>query len=227
MSRSMHRRLAPAVLALAAALVLPACSMQEAGFDGDESPADSAEPTSETDPTDPEDDAAGGEDSGDRTADADPSVDADPQTVDPGEVIAEATYALPGSSEGSTVTVGVRQLTVEGSTMILELVLTPNGSGSEADASWMVYDLAGGARLEPVLNDRSNLKQYILLNDSSGGTDSSQDWATDTGPGAPRVTSGETTVWWGYYAAPEDDIDAISVSVLPGAVELADVPIER
>lgn len=48
---------------------------------------------------------------------------------------------------------------------------------------------------------------------------------TPADPLNPAAKSGQTLMYWAYFAAPEDDIDTISVGV--GQVEFTDVVIER
>ncbi|MEE6280708.1 hypothetical protein [Georgenia sunbinii] len=139
--------------------------------------------------------------------------------VGPADAIDTITYALPGADERAeaTATVGLHSLRVDGETMLLELSFTPEFNG---DDTYGIYEMNGGSKLMPVLNDRQNLKQYTVLS-----VNGSTEWATGTVNADPKVSSGQTLHYWGYFAAPEDDIDTISVGV--GTVEFDDVTIER
>lgn len=121
-------------------------------------------------------------------------------------------------SDGTTVTLGLHSLRVEGELMILELSFTPEiGATGTAD----LFTLNRGSRIGPLINDRVNLRQYQVLTDSDGV------WATGSGPGGPRAAGGQTLTWTGHYAAPIDDIDTLTIAVTAGVVEFTDVRIER
>ena len=137
--------------------------------------------------------------------------------VGPDDAVQTITFDLPGADprEEATVTVGLHSLRVEGEVMALELSFTPEFKG---DGTYGIYDMHDDVAIHPVINDRANLKQYTVLGGYNG-------WQTDTGPLAPEARSGQTLQYWGYFAAPEDDIDTVSVGV--GMVEFTDVTIER
>lgn len=73
-----------------------------------------------------------------------------------------------------------------------------------------------------MLTDRSNLKQYQLLTDAELGA---VRWASDSV--YTTTTDGQTVLWWGYYAAPQDDIDSVTIQVTDTHPVVDDVPIER
>jgi len=138
--------------------------------------------------------------------------------VDPADVLAEQGYTVPGSED--TATIGVHSLVVDGDVMTLRLVLTPEFSSVSDTAAVSIYDIVGHAgRFAPTLVDRENLKEYDIV----GG--SPTEWSSDTV--YTKVTNGDPVVWWGVYAAPEDDIDTVDVRVLDELPEFTDVPITR
>jgi len=225
-----------APLALLAALVLAGCGEEPAEFgssgsnppssdgnqaDDDEraedAPTGSSEEPADDDPTSEQD-----LDDSDTDTDSDTSTGPPEQPtseVDPADVLAETTYPMAASDVGGgTITVGVHDLKVDGETMLLTLYFTPEFDGEEP---LNLFEMHGYGPLSPVLNDRANLKQYTVLDDDDSG-----EWATPVGPIGASADSGDTLVWWGYYAAPEDDIDTIAVSVFSGADEL-EVRIDR
>lgn len=132
----------------------------------------------------------------------------------PDEAIETITYDLPEDS--AEVIVGLHTLRVEGEVMLLELSFTPqNGRGT-----YGFNNLNQGRTLMPLLNDRENLKQYSVL--GSGGNR----WASNTTVSGTRIENGQTIMYYAYYAAPEDDIDTINISVIDGLVEFTDAEIE-
>lgn len=155
-----------------------------------------------------------------RPADDTPPVPVDTTPVGPEDALHTITYDLPGADERAeaTVTVGLHSLRQEGEVLALELSFTPHFRG---DGEYSIYEMHDRNSITTVLNDRQNLKQYTVLG-SGGG---SRGWQTDTGPLNPAAKSGQTLMYWAYFAAPEDDIDTISVGV--GQVEFTDVVIER
>jgi hypothetical protein len=138
--------------------------------------------------------------------------------VDPADVLAEQTYTVPGSDD--TATIGVHSLTVDGDVMTLRLVFTPDFSSVSDSDAVSVYDIVGHAgRFAPMLVDRENLKEYDIV----GG--SPTEWTSDTV--YTQVTNGDPMIWWGVYAAPEDDINTVDIRALDELPEFTDVPITR
>lgn len=137
--------------------------------------------------------------------------------VDTGTVIAEQEFNVPGSKD--TVTVGVQSLIVEGKTMKLQLVITPEFSSISDTAKTSIYDAFGKTSIRPKLVDRVNLKEYSLISDTG------QQWSTyavnaDT-------TNHEPIIWWGMYAAPEDENAVFDLRVIDTMEEFVDVPVTR
>ncbi|MCM3660733.1 hypothetical protein M3148_06955 [Georgenia satyanarayanai] len=211
MTTALRRSLAAAALALAGASVLAACDA-DTPADFDTPPETTSAPAAET--GEPKESAAEPADTATDGRDTDPAE----RIVGPEDALDTVVYALPGADErdDATVTVGLHSLRVEGEAMRLELSFTPDFQG---DGSYNIYSLNNQNRLAPVLNDRVNLKQYTLLRDGT------EEWATNTTNSGLRAASGETLRYWAYFAAPEDDIDTLSVGV--GMVEFDDVAIER
>lgn len=138
-------------------------------------------------------------------------------SIDTGTVIAEQEFKVPGSQD--TVTVGVQSLIVEGKTMKLQLVITPDFSSVSDTAKTSIYDAFGKTSIRPKLVDRVNLKEYSLISDTG------QQWSTyavnaDT-------TNHEPIIWWGMYAAPEDENAVFDLRVIDTMEEFVDVPVTR
>ncbi|WP_043504007.1 hypothetical protein [Georgenia sp. SUBG003] len=199
------KRRAPIATATAMALaLLTSCS---AGGD-DAAPAGAA-----TAPA-----ASKGEDTGAAESGSPDATGAGVADVDPADVQAEQTYDVPGSDDSATI--GVHSLVVEGAVMTLRLVFTPDFSSVSDAEEVNIYDIVGHAgRFAPTLVDRENLKEYDVV----GGAPT--EWSSDTVH--TMVTNGEPVVWWGVYAAPEDDIDTVDIRVLDELPEFTDVPITR
>lgn len=140
-------------------------------------------------------------------------------SADAGTVLAEQDYTLPGTED--TVTIGVHSLVVDGKTMTLKLVMTPDFSSVSDNETVSIYDMkgSGAGYFNPQLVDRKNLKEYAVVRD--GPTQ----WASNSVD--TETTNGEPVIWWGVYAAPEDDIDTFDLRVLPGVPEFTNVPITR
>lgn len=139
-------------------------------------------------------------------------------SVDTGFVIAEQEFKVPGSSKDS-VTVGVQSLIVGGRTMKLQLVITPDFSSISDSGKTSIYNAFGRTSIRPKLVDRENLKEYSLISDTG------QQWSTyavnaDT-------TNHEPIIWWGMYAAPEDENAVFDLRVIDTMEEFVDVPVTR
>lgn len=221
------RRLLGAIAGVTlAAGTLAACGPQDsAEFD----PADQTQETAEEPEQEPDDEAGEAAelddeepaDSGDRDRFG-PQADESDEGDEPGnsyvrgpeEATEAITYDLP--DDEADVTVGLHTLQVAGDVMLLELSFTPQGGGG----SYGFNNLNMGRALMPLLHDRENLKQYSVL-----GTGSNR-WASNTTVSGTRVESGQSLMFYAHYAAPEDDIDTINISVIDGLVEFADAEIQ-
>lgn len=148
-----------------------------------------------------------------------PAEDSEPNTVsvDTSTVIAEQEYTLPGTKD--KVTFGVQSVTVDGKTMLLQMILTPDFSSVSDSKAINVYEMTGSSMFDPKLIDRENLKEYSLISETG------RTWATDRVP--TKTTNHEPVIWWGMYAAPEDDNEAFDLRVLDAMAEFTDVPVTR
>jgi hypothetical protein len=127
--------------------------------------------------------------------------------------IASATATL----EDGTVDVIVRSLERDdnGSTMTLRVAFVPHLEGD--DTSYTLAMMNGYIFVHPVLLDRENLKRYNVIEGEGA-----QDWLTNK---AATTVDGEPLESWFVYAAPEDDIDAITFTMDAWSIELPDIPI--
>lgn len=136
--------------------------------------------------------------------------------LDAQDVLVSGTFPL-ASNPDDTTTIGVQSLTVEGKTMVLRLVVTPDfASVSDSDVV-RLYD-AFDDEYRPRLIDRENLKEYAVI--KASGTDFAAPYTRETPNGTP-------TLAWFAFAAPEDDIETIDLLVQPDWPELLDIPITR
>lgn len=199
-----------AVAVMALALTLTACS------GADEEVADAPAGTQDPAGTEPDDadDAAGTETTG---PDAGEPTGAGVRDLGSAEVVVQGSYTMPGTQD--EVTVGVLPLEVEGDVLTLRLAYTPDFDSVSDTEPISFYDMGPelGWKFRPVLIDRENLKEYSLI--SSTG----RDWSADGL--SLEALNGETTYWWGVYAAPEDDIDAFDVRLPNELLEFTDVPV--
>ncbi|WP_417233311.1 hypothetical protein [Arthrobacter sp.] len=141
------------------------------------------------------------------------------ESADTSKVLAQQEYTLPGTKD--SVKLGVQSLVVEGKTMVLKLVVTPEFSSVGDNEPVSIYDATGGgsAYIAPKLVDRENLKEYSLIHD--GATS----WSTEIV--TTDTTNHQPVIWWGVYAAPEDDVKTMDLRTMPGVPEFTNVPIQR
>lgn len=133
------------------------------------------------------------------------------------QVLGKQQFELPGTND--KVTVGVHSLVADGDTMKLTLVLTPDFASVEESETVSIFKITDPWYLSPRLIDRENHKEYSIVSDSSN-----KRWQVDT---MSKTTNGEPIIWWGIYAAPEDDIDTVDLRVLGGMADFTQVPIRR
>lgn len=189
--RHLPRRLAP--LALVGVLALSACTPgDDAEFDDSGAAAAdaAASPTAEND-----------------GAEA-PAGKVGVDFPDPDDVIADATFTVPGTKD--EVRVGVESLTVHGDTTELRLVFTPQYSESNKDTV-SVFSMVGETVGGLDLIDRENLKEYR--------TGYTSDWTE------ARAGRGQSVGFTAFFAAPEDDISSIDVKVSDAWPVFEDVPL--
>lgn len=191
-------------------------STNEGNNDDESTP--SAEDTSEEDPAVSESPEAEGEENSDEDEASEEGAEAEASTgsLDPEDAVETITYDLPSDSSTS-LEVGFHELRVIDDVMILELSFTPEYSGITHTLDAVLSTTS--SPIVPELNDRQNLKSYSVVSSDNDR------WHSRDTTFRTLVESGQTLPYWGYFAAPEDDIDTISVSVIPGAVEFEDMEI--
>ena len=135
--------------------------------------------------------------------------------VDTSKVLAKQVYKIPGSQDKTTF--GVLSLKVQGKTMVLKMAMTPYFASTSQSETVNLFEMAGEQTMWPRLEDRANLKEYSII--------ASHQWASDVV--STKAANGEPAVWWGVYAAPEDDIKAVDIRVMDGMPEFTNVPIQR
>ena len=136
----------------------------------------------------------------------------------PDDAVAELTVTLPTSPEDE-VTWGVLPLRVEGEVMTLRLAVTPNFGSVGENASISLYDCMQRASFAPVLVDLEHLKEYSVIRDTG------LPWVSD--PVYTKAVNGQTMLAWAVYAAPQDDINTITVRIADWWPAVLDVPIVR
>ena len=126
-------------------------------------------------------------------------------------------------NSGDTVTAGIRSLTVDpnGKTMTLRLVFTPRLGSKQPTDKVRLYDLFVGTSLNfaPYLLDRTNLKRYDMIR-----SEGAQPMASDLSTGGVNGGSFEA---WAVYAAPQDPVTSLEVSVRDNWAPFTNVPVSR
>ncbi|MFE7405357.1 hypothetical protein [Isoptericola sp. NPDC057559] len=214
-------RLAP--LAVVSLLALAACSPGDAaGFDDAGATAQVTDGATTSPAADGEDDAdpasndsttGSGEGSGEGSGGGSgrPGVD----FPDPDDVIADATFTVPGT-EDKKVRIGVESVVVSGRTTELRLVMTPEFDDGGQPASF--YDATGEAPALTLI-DRENLKEYSVLEADGGGR-----WYRSD-PVFTTALPGQSVGYQAFFAAPEDDITAVDVKLADSMPVFEDVPL--
>lgn len=225
-------RASAATLGIVALLGLNACALTE----GDEEQVDqtsSVDPEAETASQEGsgDEDAAGGEDRDEEDAPA--AGSGEDTTPDPDEALQTVTYAMTGPTEGE-ITMALQGLEVGEEGMLITVTFIPEYEQGDEPAHF-VEDMHNPDNanivnyLLPVVSDRDNLKAYYVPLDNPAragggwGTGSDNAWATNVNH---HVHSGEALTMWAYVPAPQDDIDTVDVSMVPGAPEFRDVEID-
>lgn len=190
-------------VALLGVLALTACAQQDTAEFETSSTAEAADaPVAQESAADPESETA------------DPAA----ASADADDVLASYEVEVDGMPDGSTVTVGVREARVEGEVLLLQLYFTPETPGDDT-TEWGLDTMYGESPVRPVLTDRVNLKQYNLLQDTPYNP-----WSSE--PAWIDVTSGETALWWGYYAAPDAGAETLELQVGPEH-PVIEIPVQR
>ena len=210
-------RAAAATLGVVAVLSLNACALTDGG---DEEVEQTSSEETGAEAAAEEDDAPA----------AGPTEDTTP---DPDEALQTATYAMTGPIEGE-MTMALHGVEVGEEGMLITVTFTPEYE-QDGEPAHFIEDMHNPSRaniatyLMPVVSDRENLKAYYVpveVPERAGGgwgTRSDNAWASDVDV---HVHSGDTLTMWAYVPTPEDDIDTVDVSVVPGAPEFRDVEIE-
>ncbi|MFD6179312.1 MULTISPECIES: hypothetical protein [unclassified Isoptericola] len=200
-------RLAP--LAVVSLLALAACSPGDAaGFD-DAAPTPTVTDEATTSP------AADGEDQGSNEGAGEDSGTPGVDFPDPDDVIADATFTVPGT-EDKKVRIGVESIVVSGPTTELRLVMTPEFDDGGRPASF--YDATGEAP-SLTLIDRENLKEYRVVEADGGGR-----WFRSD-PVFTTALPGQSVGYQAFFAAPEDDITTVDVKLAESMPVFEDVPL--
>lgn len=210
-------------VAVLAALALTACAPEddpaefeetEAAAQTEEQPQEATEDPAEA--TETEDESDEGEAGAPSEPDAEVSEAADTEVGDPID-----TMTVPMADDLGEVTIGLHSLVHKGDAMVLMLSFTPD---LEVRDETRVQDMFGlgassGYGLRPTLHDRENLKRYSVMGVGTGD----RGWQSAA---TADIPDGEPGYHWAHFAAPEDDIDSLSISVVPGAPEFEDVEIQ-
>lgn len=206
-------------LAMLTAVSLTACGGGKAQFEEDEPEAPSESAPEEAGASD-----GGGPEESSEAADQDAGADQDAAggVIDPDEAVSTITYTLPTDEIEGTMTVGFHHLRLRGNTMELLLTYTPEFSETGAFTLWELHG-KNHFNVAPALFDRAHLKRYDILR-SGGAWDGKTVW--NSKQAEHELASGDTQAYWANFAAPEDDIETLNISI-PGAPEFEDVPIER
>jgi hypothetical protein len=138
------------------------------------------------------------------------------------DVVVEQTVAPPDAPE-DRVTVGVESLRVEGPTMVLRLVVTPDlASVPDGEPVQLGKAMDVGAQFfgtSLLLLDRENLTEYSVVHDQATW------WASASGE--VESVNGEPMHAFAVFAAPPDDVEALDLRLDERWPELVDVPVTR
>ncbi|WP_315094552.1 hypothetical protein [uncultured Cellulomonas sp.] len=147
------------------------------------------------------------------SAEAEPSAEPTPSATP--DATRTATVTLPG--DRGTVDVAVRSLVLDenGTTMTLRVDFTPHLADPEG--AMTLSAINNYFFIFPELLDREHLKRYSVI--EGEGT---QDWLTNKDA---RTENDETLSSWFVYAAPEDDVDAFTLTMDGWALEVPDVEV--
>jgi hypothetical protein len=137
-------------------------------------------------------------------------------------VIAEQkSLTVPGRPQDK-VDVGLEQIKVDpgGRTMTLRLVFTPHFTTKGPQETVTQYDLHPGWFMLPTLLDREHLKEYSVLS----GSGAIRWYESASGTGAQNGHPFES---WFSFAAPQDPVTSLEVSVLDSWPPFTDVAVQR
>jgi hypothetical protein len=138
------------------------------------------------------------------------------------QVIVEQTVSVSPDTPDDRVTIGIQSLRVEGPTMVLRYIVTPDYESLSDSDMVSLYDIwtNGGLDASGRLIDRENLKEYKVIRGGPG-----ESWASDNVE--VKTTNGTPAHAFAVFAAPEDDIDTVNIRMSEIWPEFTDVPITR
>ena len=122
-----------------------------------------------------------------------------------------------GFTAEDSVTVGVSSLKLDpnGTTMTLRLVFTPSiHSTTDPTKAMSLFSTDGSY---PVLLDRTHLKRYRVIGSGNYGSS-----ALDT-----KATSGKSFEAWFGFAAPQDSVSSLELTVNSSWPSFLNVPVQR
>jgi len=153
---------------------------------------------------------------GDRAPAPTPSASV-PSAADAADAPPVATGVGTLADSRGTVDVAVRSLTLDpnGTTMTLRVDFTPHLT--DGDGSMTLSMINDGWFVLPVLLDRRNLKRYSVVEGEGA-----QDWLTNKDA---RTRDGEPLASWFVFAAPEDDVDELALTIDEWGFEAPRVPV--
>ena len=235
-TRTRFWRTAPGVAALAA-LALTACATDDdaAEFEDAEAASQAQSADDNGDQTQQEEPASNGaedeEAANTESAEGGPTQ-AEDASRHPDNAQQVTTYPLP-EVEGE-MTMGLQTLVAGDEGLLLSVSFVPEYEDEDPLTMFELHGPRGStgnnAYLLPTLSDRQNFKQYYVptpepRHRAQGWAGRSADaWATQLEGFGLR--SGEVFTMWAYFPLPEDDIETVDVSVVPGAPEFQDVEID-
>jgi hypothetical protein len=122
-----------------------------------------------------------------------------------------------GFTTADSVTVGVSSLKLDpnGKTMTLRLVFTPSITSTTNPANTMSLFATGGSY--PILLDRTHLKRYRVIGVGNYASDSS----------TTRAGNGRSMEAWFGFAAPQDDVSSLELTVNSSWPSFLNVPVEK
>lgn len=156
-----------------------------------------------------------------------------PQDVTASMDDAVQTITYPMQDHDGEITMGMLSLEVQGESMQVSVVFEPQFDNEDDTAEFSKLHGETGSVLAPAVNDRENMKAYNVPRKTTnphvqgggwlGGSFAPGTWASAIGD--VEVRSGGQYVHWANFPVPEDDIETVDVSVVPGAQEFRDVEI--
>lgn len=170
---------------------------------------------------------------GQQDQDSDAHDGPEDQTLTMDDAVAQISYPL---TEGSgSMTMGLHAPIVDGDTMLVQVTFSAYFDNPNDDSEYFnrLHGVAGWNMLAPIVHDRANMKSYFVPrtkgvdNEGGGWLSSGQSkasWGSEMG--RTQITHGEEYTMWSYFPAPEDDIEVVDVSVVPGVQEFKDIELE-